>query len=332
MTFKPFFTALLLTTLIAAPALASQDVTVVESSSDAADGLDLKSVADLFRTAKDTQAFEKSLNDPETGINNMDLNDDGEVDYIRVVEQAEGNTRVLILQAALAEKEFQDVATIEVEKTAADNVEVQVHGNVQVYGPNYYVRPVGSVFATAAFVSWLYRPNYVPYRSVHYWGYYPRWYRPWRPVHVNVYRARPIHVHRTVVYKTHTRSTVVGAKRIYKTPTTSVHVKKTLRNPTKSQKQVQVRRKTATTSAGGFGRKTTVTKGDTTVKHGKKVTHKDGQTTVKRGTKVTKGDKSVSRKTKTTKSNNTKTKTTKKTKTKGKKTKTKTTKKKKKNG
>jgi hypothetical protein len=41
----------------------SQDVTVVTPSSEAAEGLDLQAVAELFKDAKDLEEFEKSLND-----------------------------------------------------------------------------------------------------------------------------------------------------------------------------------------------------------------------------------------------------------------------------
>jgi len=355
---RRFWTSLALAALLAGTGWAWQDITVT-GGGEAADGLDLSSVAELFRTTKDTESFERALNDPDTGINNLDLDDDGQVDYIRVAELADRDIRVLVLQVPLAEDEFQDVATIEVEKKAATNVEVQVHGNVQVYGPNYYVRPTTAVFATAAFVSWLYRPNYVAYHSAWHWGSHPAWYRPWHPVHVTVYRARPVHVQRTVVYRTYTRPTVVSATRVYKTPATSVHVKKTLRQPTESQKQMQVRRTTVATGSGGFGRKTSVGKGETTVEHGRSVSHEDGDTTVKRGTrvnkgettvehgrsvshedgettvthgtKVSKGDKSANRTTEVHRDSKTKSKTTQKTKTKGDKTKTKTRKKKSKN-
>ena len=38
-------------------------------------------VAELFKDSKDLEAFEKALNDSEVGINNLDLDEDGEVDF-----------------------------------------------------------------------------------------------------------------------------------------------------------------------------------------------------------------------------------------------------------
>jgi cystathionine beta-lyase family protein involved in aluminum resistance len=56
------------------------------------------------------------LNDPELQISNLDLNNDNEVDYLRVIETVENRTHVIIIQSIL-DNVYQDVATIDVEKT-----------------------------------------------------------------------------------------------------------------------------------------------------------------------------------------------------------------------
>ena len=96
---------------------AQDDVTVVAPTSEAAECLDLKAVSELFKDSKNLEEFEKAINDPEVGINNLDLDENGEGDYIRVVDEMADETHGIILQVPLAEHEFQDVATIEVEKT-----------------------------------------------------------------------------------------------------------------------------------------------------------------------------------------------------------------------
>ena len=40
---------------------------------------------DLFQKSKTIEDFEKSLNEEKTGINNLDLNLDNKVDFIKVV-------------------------------------------------------------------------------------------------------------------------------------------------------------------------------------------------------------------------------------------------------
>jgi cystathionine beta-lyase family protein involved in aluminum resistance len=57
------------------------------------------------------------LNDPELQISNLDLNNDNEVDYLRVIETVENRTHVIIIQSILDNDVYQDVATIDVEKT-----------------------------------------------------------------------------------------------------------------------------------------------------------------------------------------------------------------------
>ncbi len=54
------------------------------------DNLDLYAVLTLFQKSKTIEAFEKSLNDEKTGINNLDLNLDKKVDFIKVVTKKDG--------------------------------------------------------------------------------------------------------------------------------------------------------------------------------------------------------------------------------------------------
>ena len=129
---------------------AQQDVTIVAPTSEVADGLDLKAVSVLFQDSENLESFERALNDSETGINNLDLNEDNEADFIRVVEQADGDARLIILQVPLAENEFQDVATIEVEKNGDDAYNMQVHGSAVIYGYDYYIAPAACPYSCLA--------------------------------------------------------------------------------------------------------------------------------------------------------------------------------------
>ena len=69
-----------------AVAWADETITVTATNSDISANLDLKVVAKLFGEAKDLEDFEKKLNDPQQALVNLDLNGDGDVDYIRVIE------------------------------------------------------------------------------------------------------------------------------------------------------------------------------------------------------------------------------------------------------
>ncbi len=161
--------------------LISQDVTTVTATSDSvAQNLDLKAVASVFGESNDLEDFEKRLNDPDSHISNLDLNHDGEVDYLRVVEDSENNTHVVTIQAVMGKDKYQDVATIDVEKDEKDNTTVQVVGDVNMYGPNYIIEPV--YVHPPVIITWFWGPLYHPWVSPFHWGYYPHFYHPWPPV------------------------------------------------------------------------------------------------------------------------------------------------------
>ncbi len=276
--------SLILLLLLVQPALPQESVAVVAPPSEAGEGLDLQVVGELFKEAENLEAFEKALNDPESGVNNLDLNEDDEVDYVRVVEEAADDTRVIILQAALAENEFQDVATIELEKESDEKYNMQVHGNDEIYGADYYVAPAHVHVHTWPIIHWMYRPLYRPYRSTFYYGFYPRWWRPFRPVHVNVYRTRTVHFRTRPTFAATRTTRVRTVTRVNYKPRTSTHVRK----------------RTTVTRKASVTRKNPKTGKTTTVKAGAKRTKnpRTGKTTTKVGVKKTtktKGGKKTTR-------------------------------------
>ena len=84
------FTLAVLFVAATVPVAGQENVSVVAESQAAAEGLDLHAVAELFSESNDLEAFEKSLNDQTLGVNNLDLDGNDQVDYIRVVEQSSG--------------------------------------------------------------------------------------------------------------------------------------------------------------------------------------------------------------------------------------------------
>ena len=111
-------------------------------NNEISDNLDLRAVADIFGDSRNLQEFERQLNDPELQISNLDLNNDNEVDYLRVIETVDNRTHVVIIQSVLDRDVYQDVATIEIEKDRYNKVHVQVVGNEYMYGQNYIYEPV----------------------------------------------------------------------------------------------------------------------------------------------------------------------------------------------
>ena len=82
----------------------------------AGDNLDLYAVLTLFQKSKTIEAFEKSLNDEQTKINNLDLNLDKKVDFIKVTTTKKDSAFTFILQVDVTKTETQDVAVILVNK------------------------------------------------------------------------------------------------------------------------------------------------------------------------------------------------------------------------
>ncbi|MCF6349257.1 MAG: hypothetical protein L3J20_13340 [Flavobacteriaceae bacterium] len=193
---KGKITSLLLVLFFTINGLFAQDVTTVNALNDnIGDHLDLEAVASIFGDAKDLEDFEERLNDPKTQISNLDLNEDNNVDYLRVIETVENDTHIIAIQAVLGEDLFQDVATLEVEKDNEGKVSIQVVGDVYMYSPNYIIEPV--YINRPVLFSLFWRSFYRPYRSVFYWGYYPKHFHFWHPRHVHAYRKN-VHVHKNV--------------------------------------------------------------------------------------------------------------------------------------
>ncbi len=181
---KLFFTSIL--SLLLATSIAQDRTTVNAKSSEISDNLDLRAVASIFGDSKDLEDFENRLNDPKTQISNLDLNDDNQVDYLRVIESVEGRTHLIVVQSVLGKDTFQDVATIEVEKDNNNNTRVQVVGDVFMYGSNYIYEPV-YINTPIIYASFWY-DNYRPYCSTWYWNYYPTYYYAWNPFPIFRYR------------------------------------------------------------------------------------------------------------------------------------------------
>jgi hypothetical protein len=177
------------------------------------DNLNLYAVMKLFQESKTLEDFERSLNDEKTNINNLDLNGDNLVDYIRVVDNIDGDVHNIVLQVAVNEKENQDIAVFTVQRFDNGQVQIQLTGDEELYGKDYiiepnfddanagettnpgytgntrtvngqnvtYVRTTTFEIAAWPLVRFIYLPSYSIWRSSWYWGYYPSYWHPWRP-------------------------------------------------------------------------------------------------------------------------------------------------------
>lgn len=166
------------------------------------DNFSLEGALELFKKSASPEEFERLLNLPESEVNNLDLNGDGNTDYIRVIDRNEGNIHTFTMQAVISRNEFQDIAVISLEKLENGRAILQITGDADVYGIETIIEPTEEVRINAGtttthtyvnvwswpFVQYVYSPYYSPWVSPWYWDYWPFWWRSWRPIaYVNYY-------------------------------------------------------------------------------------------------------------------------------------------------
>jgi hypothetical protein len=172
------------------------------------DSLNLYAVLDVFQKSPTLKEFERALNEWETNINNLDLNNDNVIDYIEVVGKKNNNSFSVILRVAINSNEYQDVAVIEGHKNYSGKVVVQIIGDEDLYGKYYIVEPSFSETPNPGYVgnqrvivsqndvyyvndwpiiAYLFSPIFSVYISPWHWGFYPTYWHPWTPVFFHVY-------------------------------------------------------------------------------------------------------------------------------------------------
>jgi hypothetical protein len=186
------------------------------------DNLDLYGTLELFKKSNSLEEFEKALNTESNKLNNLDLNGDGKTDYIRVEDHMESEAHAIRLSIAVNNTESQDVAVIEVEKTAEGTANLQIVGDEDLYGKGYLVEPKdekedgpksgldmpddrysdprdpGIVFVNVwgwPCIRYIYAPVYVVWVSPWHWGYYPGWWYGWAPYPWPVYHKHYWYCH-----------------------------------------------------------------------------------------------------------------------------------------
>jgi len=166
---------------------AQKKITVEVPTDDISKNLDLKAVATAFGESKNLEEFEQRLNDSDNKISNLDLNNDGEIDYLRVIEKNENNVHNIVIQSVLAKDKYQDVATIKVEKDQGNKTKVEIAGDPFLYGENYIIEPV---YLYDPFIfAYLWSPGYYGWHSPYYWGYFPPYFHHRRLLEAGMYRS-----------------------------------------------------------------------------------------------------------------------------------------------
>jgi hypothetical protein len=282
------FSGLLVVFLFSISSAIANTLTKRDSTGLPGDNFSLEGALELFRKSSSPEEFEKMINSEDNKVNNLDLNGDGEIDYIKVIDHTEKNVHAFVLQDAVSEKEDQDIAVIELEKSNDGTAVVQIVGDEDIYGHETIIEPTEEVKINAGTsaqprvvnaTSWpvvqhVYTPSYVVWVSPFAWHARPVWWRPWRPVRYAVfYPYRVPYRHHYVVVRT---NRVAYAPRIYRpVRTTSIIVQ------TRHQPAITNYRTTHTT--------TTVHRG------GRDVVHKSTTVRGPRGNKATRRTTKVKR-------------------------------------
>ena len=184
----PVTTTVVTTTTTHKPSVPPQttQIVITDNQPDYYRSLDLRAVAAAFAESRSVREFEQLLNSSRYMVSNLDLNRDGWIDYLRVVECKQGWTHVLYVQAVLGFNMYQNVATIVVE-TQYNARYVQIVGDPFIYGPNYYINPVFR--ATPYLYTVMCGNSYTCWTSPYGWNNYPSYYSKPAPVYVTHYEA-----------------------------------------------------------------------------------------------------------------------------------------------
>lgn len=251
------------------------------------DNLDLYAVLDLFQKSKTIEEFEKTLNLEETKINNLDLDLNGKVDFIKVETKKNGDDFTFILQVDVSKTEKQDVAVILLNKDKDKKVTMQIVGDKDLYGKDYIVELKESktpsstpnpgykgndpdtvyvpattttvVVQQAPIVQYVYSPAYVPYVPPYYYGYYPPYFFAFSVMTVSMYWGHHAYYHHGGYYGYHGNTTIIHNTNNYNIYNSSRNTSNTVKNNVGSGKY-DGRNNASTrpaTGAGGSGRPST---------------------------------------------------------------------------
>jgi hypothetical protein len=208
----------------------------IKQNEFAGDNFSLEGTLAMLKKATTIKQFERIINDKKNNVNNLDLNGDGEIDYVNVEDIESENTHVLVLSTFVTEQEKQDIATISIEKTADSEAYIQIEGDTDLYAANTLIEPTEEkqtlksdkggpntpsiIIQTLRVNVWswpsiqyIYANKYIVWVSPYRWNFKPNWWRPWHPFGYNLFfvKCAP---HRMLYHSVGTRR-IVSAKKLY---------------------------------------------------------------------------------------------------------------------
>ena len=198
-----------------------QNNVTIQSSAPA--GFDVNKLGQLVKTSTDPQTLEKAINNPNNHINNLDLDKDGTVDYLKVEEPGQNQLNVV---DDVSDADSVTVARIHIEPNQTNNTaNLNIQGNPNYAGYNNYYHS-SFTFTDFLLLSYLMRPHPY-YMPMYHYGYYPSYYT----------RVRTV---------TNYRPTTSSAM-------SSRSYRSSLSSPSRSQRSFSTRSSGRTVRSGGFG-------------------------------------------------------------------------------
>jgi hypothetical protein len=209
------------------------NVIVTAETPNLGNGLDLQALGEIVKNSTSAQEVENKLNQPNS-INNLDLDGDGQVDYIKVTEYGSGSNRGFSFTVDTNDGSSQEIASVEINRVNNQQANMSIHGNQNIYGHNsHYSSSFG--LTDLLILNYLFNPHPV-YVSPWRYGYYPNTYRRYTPVAHSNYTNRVSSTTRTTKI---TRTTVTKQSSSPNKHLSSASVNartKSLAAPTTSQK------------------------------------------------------------------------------------------------
>jgi hypothetical protein len=199
-----------------------QNNVTIENNTTA--GFDVNRLADMVKKSTDPQVLEKAINDPGNQINNLDLDKDGKIDYLKITEPGKNQLNVV---DDISNDNSVTVASIKIDPSSDNQqADLNIQGNPNYVGDNYMYH---SHFGLGDFLllSYLMRPHPY-YMPMYHYGYYPSYYS-----HSRVITNYRTSVPSSSVNRSYNRSSVSS--------------------PTRSQRSFGSRDNSQRVRSGGFG-------------------------------------------------------------------------------
>ena len=183
------------------PVVSTNGSTITPAPDDrywAKNNFDLQRVGDLVQRSRSPEEFERHLNRPG-GINNLDLNGDGYVDYISVREFDDLDDpycRGLSMYTQYGPDQIQEIGDVMFYRDDPQypGARILLRGDPRIYGDNVYYE-TNWVDRSVQLVSSLFGGNRGVYSTPYYYDNYPTGYETYEVVDAPVYERRVVELY-----------------------------------------------------------------------------------------------------------------------------------------